>query len=221
MHEDVILKKLEEYFPHAQCELHYHTPFQLLVAVVLSAQATDKSVNLAFGTYINKYPSLGPKDIIEMGELKFQKIISSIGLYKNKSKYVYSLSQMIIDNFGGEVPSKREELERLPGVGRKTANVVLHVLYQEPTMPVDTHVLRVSGRLGWVPLSSTPLQAENILMELLSPSQRLKAHHLLIFLGRYLCMARKPACDSCPLTLWCPSCSLSSSCDSIKKRGMG
>ena len=180
--------------PHPKTELAYRTPFELLVAVVLSAQATDKSVNLATAKL---FPVANtPDKIFRMGEEKLIGYIQAIGLFRTKAKNVIGLSKIILEEYGGEVPRTREQLESLPGVGRKTANVVLNTAFGQPTMAVDTHIFRVANRTGLGP-GKDPLEVERKLLKF-TPSEFLKdAHHWLILHGRYVCVARKPKCPEC------------------------
>jgi endonuclease-3 len=186
--------------PEPKSELEYATPFELLVAVVLSAQATDKSVNLATAKL---YPVANtPEKILKLGEEKLTGYIKTIGLFRTKAKNVMGLCRMLIDEYGGQVPRTREELERLPGVGRKTANVVLNVAFGEPTMAVDTHIFRVSNRTGLAP-GKTPLEVELKLEKRVPFEFRLHAHHWLILHGRYVCVARTPRCWECAVIQYC------------------
>lgn len=199
-----IIKLLEDMWPNAKCELDYNTPFQLLIAVILSAQTTDKSVNKALKPLLEKYPAFGPQDLVALGRENFFQYIKSIGLAPTKSKNCLLTAQILCDKFAGQVPSRREDLESLPGVGRKTANVVLNVAFGKPTLAVDTHVARVSQRLGLVPPTANPLHIEKRLLEVLPPDSQGSFHHKLIFHGRYHCLARSPKCGICPLLSLCP-----------------
>lgn len=175
-------------------ELDYVNAYTLLVAVVLSAQATDKSVNIATAPLFKIADS--PEKMIELGEENLISYIKSIGLYKTKAKHVIGLSQKLITNFGSNVPSTRDELMSLPGVGRKTANVVLNVIFHQPTMPVDTHLLRISPNIGLAE-GKTPEEIEKSLLSRI-PSEFLKnAHHWILLHGRYICTARNPKCETC------------------------
>jgi endonuclease III len=186
--------------PHPKSELAYRTPYELLVAVVLSAQATDKSVNLATEKL---YPIANtPEQIVALGETRLMDYIKTIGLYRTKAKNVIQLSRLLVERFKGEVPQTREELESLPGVGRKTANVVLNVAFHQPTMAVDTHVFRVANRTGLGP-GKDPLEVEQKLVKFTPPEFMQHAHHLLILHGRYVCVARKPKCPACPIRDLC------------------
>jgi endonuclease-3 len=180
--------------PHPKTELVYRTPYELLVSVVLSAQATDKSVNLATAKL---FPVANtPEAIVKLGEAGLTEYIKTIGLFRNKAKNVVELSRLLIQNFKGEIPQTREELESLPGVGRKTANVVLNVAFGQPTMAVDTHIFRVSNRTGIAP-GKDPLEVEEKLLKFVPPEFMQHAHHWLILHGRYVCLARKPGCPKC------------------------
>ena len=187
-------------FPDAHCELFHKTPYQLLVSVVLSAQTTDKKVNECMTPLYKK--GFTPQIAVKMGPGSILKQIKSIGLAPTKSKNVYNLSNILIEEFRGKVPRYREDLESLPGVGRKTANVVLAEIYGEPTLAVDTHVYRVTKRLG-LHDESTPAKSEMRLLEIIHKKYLPKVHHQFIFLGRRLCKARKPLCEECKLRSHC------------------
>lgn len=191
---------LREANPEPRSELEYATPYQLLVAVVLSAQATDKGVNLATRKL---FPAAGtPEAIAALGEAGLEEYIKTIGLFRTKAKNVVALSQKLVAEHGGEVPRNREALEALPGVGRKTANVVLMEIFGEGTIAVDTHVFRVANRTGLAD-GKTPAEVETQLMRI-TPQQYLHgAHHWLILHGRYTCLARKPECPRCVIADLC------------------
>ena len=180
--------------PNPQTELEYGSPYELLVAVVLSAQATDRSVNLATRTLFPVAHT--PAAMVALGEDAVREHIKTIGLFRTKAKNVVALSQLLIDHHGGAVPRSREALEALPGVGRKTANVVLNVAFGEPTMAVDTHIFRVSNRTGLAP-GKDPLAVEKKLLRNVPAEFLQHAHHWLILHGRYTCLARKPRCGHC------------------------
>lgn len=199
-----IFSLLQKQWPQAKCELIAHTPFQFLLAVMLSAQTTDKSVNKALSPLFEKYPKFSPMDLIEMGTEEFFKAIRHIGLARTKAKNAHRTSQMLIENFHGHVPHTREELESLPGVGRKTANVVLNHLLNLPVIAVDTHVARVSQRIGLVAPTTNRLKIEQELMNVIPKKYIKNASHLLIFHGRYICQARNPKCLECPINSLCP-----------------
>ncbi len=186
--------------PEPKSELEFTTPFELLVAVVLSAQATDKSVNLATAKL---FPVANtPQKIAALGVDGLEKYIRTIGLYRGKARNVVALSKLLIENHGGEVPRTREALEALPGVGRKTANVVLNAAFGELTIAVDTHVFRVANRTGLAP-GKDPLEVETKLMKVVPKEYLRHAHHYLILHGRYTCVAKKPLCAKCPVYAPC------------------
>jgi endonuclease-3 len=186
--------------PEPKGELEHLNPFTLLVAVVLSAQATDAGVNKATRALFAVADT--PQKMLALGEEKVREYIKTIGLYRNKAKNVIALSEKLIAEFGGEVPRTREELESLPGAGRKTANVVLNMAYGEATMAVDTHVFRVANRTGLAP-GATPLEVELGLIRVIPAEFMLHAHHWLILHGRYTCLARKPRCEVCLINDLC------------------
>jgi endonuclease-3 len=181
-------------------ELDYQTPFQLLVAVVLSAQATDKGVNKATKVLFAKVST--PSEMIALGEPQLEHYIRSIGLFRSKAKNVMSLSKILVERFDSIIPKNRVDLESLPGVGRKTANVVLNVLYQQPLIAVDTHVFRVANRTG-IAKGKTVLEVENKLLKFIPKQYLLDLHLWLIHHGRYTCVARKPKCLGCPIKDLC------------------
>jgi endonuclease III len=197
---EALFDNLARAMPDPKTELEHATPFELLVAVVLSAQATDKSVNLATAKLYKVANT--PQKLLKLGVEGLEQYIRTIGLYKGKAKNVVALSQILLEQHGGEVPRTREALEALPGVGRKTANVVLNVAFEELTIAVDTHVFRVSNRTGLAP-GKDPLEVETKLMKV-TPKKHLRhAHHYLILHGRYTCLARKPLCGRCPIYEQC------------------
>jgi endonuclease III len=206
--ESVLDKKYQEiinYFkvnqPVAETELHYGTPYQLLVAVILSAQCTDKRVNEVTPPFFLRYPNaekLAEAEIPEIFEM-----IRSISYPNNKAKHLSGMAKMLLSDFGGVIPGSVEELQKLPGVGRKTANVIASVVYNLPAMAVDTHVFRVSARLGLTLNSKNPLETEKQLVARIPAELLPIAHHWLILHGRYICLARKPKCGECGLTNWC------------------
>ena len=189
-----IMERLKTQNPSPKSELDYVNPYTLLVAVVLSAQATDKSVNLATKELFKVADS--PKKMLALGEEGLIPYIKSIGLYKNKAANIIALSKQLINNFGSQVPDTREELMTLRGVGRKTANVVLNVIFHQPTMPVDTHLLRICPKIGLAE-GTTPEQVEQSLLERIPPKYLEHAHHWLLLHGRYVCTARNPKCNEC------------------------
>ncbi|HVL34063.1 MAG TPA: endonuclease III, partial [Burkholderiales bacterium] len=193
-----LFRRLQAANPQPTTELEYGTPFELLVAVVLSAQATDKSVNLA----TRKLFPATPRKIVELGVPGLEERIRTIGLYRTKARNVVELARRLLEEHGGEVPAEREALERLPGVGRKTANVVLNTAFGQPTVAVDTHIFRVANRTGLAP-GKDVLAVEQKLLKLTPPEYLKNAHHWLILHGRYVCLARKPGCPKCPIRDLC------------------
>ena len=186
--------------PHPTTELEYSTSFELLVAVVLSAQATDKSVNLATKRLFSRANT--PERILELGEAELRDNIKSIGLFKTKAKNILATCKILIQDHGSQVPRTRDELERLPGVGRKTANVVLNTAFGEPTIAVDTHIFRVANRTGIAP-GKNVLEVELKLLKFIPEEFRHDAHHWMILHGRYVCKARKPECGICGINNLC------------------
>ncbi len=193
--------EVEEFFsrfaaanPHPRSELEYRNPFTLLVAVVLSAQATDKGVNKATAQLFPKVDS--PQKMLRFGEDNLREAIKTIGLYRNKAKNIIALSRILVDQYGGQVPNNRDDLEKLPGVGRKTANVVLNVAFGLPAIAVDTHIFRVANRTG-LAAGNTPREVEDALERIVPDRFKLHSHHWLILHGRYVCVARKPNCPEC------------------------
>ncbi len=186
--------------PEPETELNYSNTYTLLVAVVLSAQATDVGVNKATEALFKIVDT--PKKMIALGEKKLISYIRTIGLYRNKAKNVIALSEKLVSNYGGEIPRDRDALETLPGVGRKTANVVMNVAFGDPTIAVDTHIFRVSNRTGLAP-GKTPLDVELNLEKVVPDRFRRHAHHWLILHGRYVCKARKPECPACSIAQIC------------------
>jgi endonuclease-3 len=191
---EAFFARLAAHTPEPKTELDYVNPYTLLVAVVLSAQATDKGVNKATASLFKVADT--PQKMVKLGETKLTQAIKTIGLYRTKARNVIALSNALIETHGGEVPRDREALEALPGVGRKTANVVLNVAFGEPTIAVDTHIFRVANRTGLAP-GKTPLDVEMGLMRVVPETYLLHAHHWLILHGRYTCIARKPLCPTC------------------------
>ena len=191
-----------EHVPVAETELTYENPFQLLVAVILSAQCTDKRVNLTTPAIFKKYPS--PQYMAKASFDDLFPLVKSISYPNNKTKHLMGMSQLLINDFKGEVPMTINELVKLPGVGRKTANVITSVIDQQPNMAVDTHVNRLSKRIGLVPqTATTPLAVEKELIKNIPSALVHKAHHWLILHGRYVCMARNPKCENCGITAFC------------------
>jgi len=197
-----LFARFEQSSPSPSTELEYKSPFTLLVSVVLSAQATDKSVNKATEKLFAVADT--PVQMLALGEAGLTPYIAAIGLFRTKARNVVALSRILIDQYGGEVPLNREALQALPGVGRKTASVVLNELGVEPAIAVDTHVFRVAHRLG-LSKGKTPEDVERDLMAIVPEAARTRAHHWLILHGRYVCLARKPKCASCVVADLCPS----------------
>ena len=195
-----IFVRLREHNPHPRTELHYRTPFELLVAVVLSAQATDKGVNKATAKLFKVART--PRAILDLGETGLKRYIKTIGLFNSKAKNIVRASEILVREHDGKVPHDREALEALPGVGRKTANVILNVAFGEPTIAVDTHIFRVANRTGLAP-GKNPLEVEKKLIKAVPAEFRHDAHHWLILHGRYTCIARKPRCGSCVIEDLC------------------
>ena len=195
-----IFARFEALDPDPRTELEHHTPFELLVAVMLSAQATDRSVNLATRELFRVANT--PEAIVALGVDGIVPYIRSIGLFPTKSKNVVATARLLLERHDGQVPADREALEALPGVGRKTANVVLNVAFDQATIPVDTHVLRVANRTG-IAHGRTPLEVEKKLLRLVPARYRLHCHHWLILHGRYICKARTPECWRCPIADLC------------------
>ena len=184
----------------AESELDFRNPYQLIVAVILSAQCTDKRVNMHTPALFLRFPT--PELLAQATFEEVYDLIKSISFPNNKAKHLIGMAQMLVSDFGGEVPSEVEQLERLPGVGRKTANVVASIIYNKPVIAVDTHVFRVSHRLGFS-AGKTPLEVEKDLNKLIPMQERAIAHHWLILHGRYICTARIPKCAGCPIREWC------------------
>ncbi|AMS33747.1 MAG: endonuclease III [Betaproteobacteria bacterium] len=189
-------RRMQEINPHPKSDLEYSTPFELLIAVILSAQATDKSVNVATAKL---FPVANtPAAILALGEETLSDYIKTIGLFRSKAKNVIKTCAILLEQHGGEVPSSREALEALPGVGRKTANVVLNIAFGQPTMAVDTHIFRIGNRMGMAP-GKDVLAVEARLLKVVPEEFMQHAHHWLILHGRYTCIARKPKCGACPV----------------------
>ncbi|WP_195570847.1 endonuclease III [Paenibacillus sp. 1001270B_150601_E10] len=196
-----ILDTLGEMFPDAHCELHHSNPFELTIAVLLSAQCTDETVNKVTANLFQKYKR--PEDYLAVPLEELEQDIRRIGLYRNKAKNIQKLCRIVIDQYGGEVPSKHEQLTELPGVGRKTANVVVSNAFGVPAIAVDTHVERVSKRLGLADEEDSVLEVEKKLMRKVPRDEWTLTHHRLIFFGRYHCKAQSPQCEICPLLDMC------------------
>lgn len=195
------LDTMGEMFPEAHCELNHRNPFELVIAVSLSAQCTDALVNKVTATLFEKYKV--PEDYLAVSLEELQNDIRSIGLFRNKAKNIRKLCQMLLEEYGGELPRDRDELTKLPGVGRKTANVVVSVAFGIPAIAVDTHVERVSKRLGFCKWKDSVLEVEKTLMKKVPEEEWSVTHHRMIFFGRYHCKAQSPQCEICPLLEVC------------------
>ena len=198
---DAFVAHFEEHMPVAESELHYENPYQLLVAVILSAQCTDKRVNMTTPALFQRFPTA--QDMANASVEEIYSYIKSISYPNNKAKNLLGMAQTLVSDFNGIVPDNLEDLQKLPGVGRKTANVMMAVAFDQPAMPVDTHVFRVSNRIGLTKNSKNVLQTEKTLVAHLPKEVIAKAHHWLILHGRYVCLARKPKCDKCGIPEIC------------------
>jgi endonuclease III len=196
-----VIAYFSEHQPIAETELHYENPYQLLVSVILSAQCTDKRVNLITPALFKAFPKPEVMAVASSDEV-FQ-YIKSISYPNNKAKHLVGMANMLVNDFKGVIPSDVDELQKMPGVGRKTANVIASVVYEKPTMAVDTHVFRVAARLGLTTNATTPLETEKQLVKYIPEDKIAIAHHWLILHGRYICLARSPKCGECPLQHYC------------------
>ncbi len=198
---DYVIRYFEATMPVAETELKYSNPFHLIVAVILSAQCTDKRVNMITPALLDRYP--GPHQMAEAKPEEIYEYIRSCSYPNNKAKHLVGMARKLTELFDGKVPDDIDELQKLPGVGRKTANVIASVIYQKPALAVDTHVFRVAARIGLSTKAKTPLATEKQLMKYIPEGLIPKAHHWLILHGRYTCLARKPKCEACGLTKVC------------------
>ena len=196
-----ILDYLDEILPNVGCELNYNKDYELVIAVMLSAQTTDVSVNQVTSKLFAKYTTLESLAKADLSDI--EDIIHSIGLYKNKAKNLLGIAQTLVEKYRGVVPSDKDELQTLPGVGNKTAGVIRAEIFHIPDLPVDTHILRISKRLGLAKEDDGPYEVEQKLKTLIDESRWIKTHHQLIHFGRYLCTARKPACETCKIAHLC------------------
>ena len=196
-----LLDYLDELFPLAKCELFYTKDYELVIAVMLSAQTTDKSVNNVTRVLFNKYPSLDALNEAPLEDI--ENIIKQIGLYKNKAKNLKGIVSILINRFNYQVPSDKDLLMTLPGVGNKTAGVIRAEIFKIPDLPVDTHILRISKRLKIAKKSDEPIDVERKLKKLIPEGRWIKSHHQLIHFGRYFCLARSPKCEECKIKKWC------------------
>lgn len=200
---NAVLQWFEQNMPIAESELVFHNEYELLVAVMLSAQCTDKRVNMVTPKLFEQYPT--PQALAQASEEEIFQIIRSISYPNAKSKHLKGMAEKLISDYQGQVPNTVEALQTLPGVGRKTANVVCAVAWNQPTMAVDTHIFRVSERIGLTTHSKNPLQTEKTLIQYIPQHLIPKAHHWLLLHGRYICQARKPKCEQCGIKEWCAS----------------
>jgi endonuclease-3 len=198
---DRVIERFEEAMPVAETELHYETPFQLLVAVILSAQCTDKRVNMTTPALFERFPD--PETMAASTEEEIYTYIKSISYPNNKAKNLLGMAKTLVSDYGGVVPDNMEDLQRLPGVGRKTANVMMAVAFNQPAMPVDTHVFRVANRIGLTKNSKNVMTTERTLVKYFPKEVLSNAHHWLILHGRYVCHARKPMCEKCGIINIC------------------
>lgn len=196
-----LLSYLDELFPLAKCELFYSKDYELVIAVMLSAQTTDKSVNAVTPILFNKYPSLDALNNASLGDI--EEILKPIGLYKNKAKNLKGIVKDLIERFNYQVPSNKEQLMTLPGVGNKTAGVIRAEIFKIPDLPVDTHILRISKRLNLAKKEDEPIDVEKKLKKLILEERWIKSHHQLIHFGRYFCTARSPQCENCKIKDMC------------------
>jgi endonuclease-3 len=196
-----VIEYFTEFLPEPETELKHQNPYELIVAVILSAQCTDKRVNMITPDFFTAFPT--PEKLAAASQEEVFTIIKSCSYPNNKAKHLIGMANMLVKDFGGKIPDSVEQLQKFPGVGRKTANVVAAVMYNMPVMPVDTHVFRVASRIGLTSKAKTPLQAELQLTKNFPEELISKAHHWLILHGRYTCMARKPRCEECGLTSIC------------------
>ncbi|HZK83765.1 MAG TPA: endonuclease III [Desulfosporosinus sp.] len=199
-HSDFILNALQKRFPDAHCELVFRSPFELLIATILSAQCTDQRVNIVTASLFTEANT--PEAIIALGQIKLENKIRSLGLFRNKAKNIIAACHVLVEDFQGQVPAELDSLRQLPGVGRKTANVVVSNAFGIPALAVDTHVFRVAHRLG-IAHGKTPEKVEEELMTFFPRESWSLVHHLLIFQGRRICLARNPHCEECPVSRIC------------------
>ncbi len=198
---DFVLDYFEQTMPSPDTELHYQNPYQLIVAVLLSAQCTDVRVNKITPEFFRHFPT--PDELARASQSEVYELIKSCSYPNNKAKHLIGMAKMLVEEFGGAIPQDFDQLQKLPGIGRKSANVIAAIIHKEPRIAVDTHVFRVANRIGLTNNSKTPLQTEQELMKYIPEDKRLKAHHWLILHGRYTCTARKPKCDKCGLKQVC------------------
>ena len=195
------LEFIDSLFPDAKCELFYNQDYELAIAVMLSAQTTDKAVNKVTGTLFSRFPTVESLKNAELSEI--EGIIKSIGLYKNKARNIKDLAKVLVDDFGGTLPSDKDDLQKLPGIGNKSAGVIRCEVFKIPDLPVDTHIIRISNRLGFADSKDEPIDIEHKLKKLIPEDRWIKTHHQLIHFGRYFCTAKKPQCEACKLRDFC------------------
>ena len=195
------LEFIDSLFPDAKCELFYNQDYELAIAVMLSAQTTDKAVNKVTSVLFSKFPTVESLKNAELSEI--EDIIKSIGLYKNKAKNIKDLAKVLVDEFDGILPSDKNDLQRLPGIGNKSAGVIRCEVFKIPDLPVDTHIIRISNRLGFANSKDEPIDIEHKLKKLIPEDRWIKTHHQLIHFGRYFCTAKKPQCEACKLRDFC------------------
>ena len=195
------LEFIDSLFPAAKCELFYNQDYELAIAVMLSAQTTDKAVNKVTSVLFSRFPTVESLKNAELSEI--ENIIKSIGLYKNKARNIKDLARVLVDEFNGVLPSDKNELQRLPGIGNKSAGVIRCEVFKIPDLPVDTHIIRISNRLGFADAKDEPIDIEHKLKKLIPEDRLIKTHHQLIHFGRYFCTAKKPQCEACKLRDFC------------------
>ena len=195
------LEFIDSLFPNAKCELFYNQDYELAIAVMLSAQTTDKAVNKVTEVLFSKFPTAESLKNAELSEI--EEIIKSIGLYKNKAKNIKELARVLVDEFNSKLPSDKDELQKLPGIGNKSAGVIRCEVFKIPDLPVDTHIIRITNRLGFANAKDEPIDIEMKLKKLIPEERWIKTHHQLIHFGRYFCTAKKPQCEACKLRDFC------------------
>ena len=195
------LEFIDSLFPDAKCELFYNQDYELAIAVMLSAQTTDKAVNKVTSVLFSRFPTVESLKNAELSEI--ENIIKSIGLYKNKARNIKDLAMVLVDEFSGVLPSNKNDLQRLPGIGNKSAGVIRCEVFKIPDLPVDTHIIRISNRLGFADVKDEPIDIEHKLKKLIPEDRWIKTHHQLIHFGRYFCTAKKPRCEACKLRDFC------------------
>ena len=195
------LEFIDSLFPDAKCELFYNQDYELAIAVMLSAQTTDKAVNKVTSVLFSRFPTVESLKNAELSEI--ENIIKSIGLYKNKARNIKDLAMVLVDEFSGVLPSDKNDLQRLPGIGNKSAGVIRCEVFKIPDLPVDTHIIRISNRLGFADVKDEPIDIEHKLKKLIPEDRWIKTHHQLIHFGRYFCTAKKPRCEACKLRDFC------------------